>query len=83
VLREVIDTLQVQACGDRSVIALEPGTLLTRCRIIRSSNTVTGFDSAVYVMAFAVSDRDCTCPLVHFLPRTQTVEPAVETNPGR
>ena len=75
-LREVINTLQVQTCRDRSVIALEPGTLLSQCRIVRSSNTCTGLDSAVYVMAFAVSDRDYTCPLVSFLPRTQTVEPA-------
>ena len=84
-LREVIDTLQVQTCRDRSVIALEPGTLLSRCRIVRSANIGAGLDSAVYVMAFAVSDRDYTCPLVRFLPRTQTVEPApaAEANPGR
>ena len=79
-LREIVRPLQVWDTDSCAFITLEPGAVLSECRIRR--NDLAGDSGAeTYVMEFRAANHRCTCPLFAFQPRTQSVEssPALET----
>jgi hypothetical protein len=53
---------------------LEPGTILSGCRIQPNGHTQLFAGVEPYVMEFHSGGRQYACPLFSFQPRTQTVE---------
>ena len=74
VIREIVRQLQVWDTDSCAFVTLEPGAVLSECRIRR--NAFPGGDSGAetYVMEFRAADHKCTCPLFAFQPRTQAVD---------
>jgi hypothetical protein len=67
-LREITRQLTVWDTGARSVVVLEPGTVISGCRIHRNHE-----DGEPYVVEFQFSGRLYSCPLFRFQPRTQSI----------
>ena len=67
-LREITRQLMAWDAGARSAVTLEPGAVLSNCRIHRNCE-----DGEPYVMEFQHSGRLYSCPLFRFQPRTQAV----------
>lgn len=84
VLRKAIRPLDAWDALARSAVTLEPGALLSCCRIHRSSDTEIEAGLETYLMEFESSGRRYTCPLFRFQPRTQAAElVSVEGIPAR
>jgi hypothetical protein len=83
VIREIVRQLQVWDTDSCAFVMLEPGAVLSDCRIRR--NPFAGADSGTetYVMEFRAADHKCTCPLFAFQPRTQTMDSNRDSNPAR
>jgi hypothetical protein len=58
----------------RATTVLQPGAVLSACRILR--NQLPGAEP--YVAEFACAGRRYSCPLFLFQPRTQALTAAVE-----
>ena len=80
-IREIVRQLQVWDTDLCALITLEPGVVLSECRIRRNNFARTDSGTETYVMEFRAANHRCTCPLFAFQPRTQSVEssPAIET----
>ena len=79
VVREITRRLAVWDTGACSAVVLEPGAVLTRCRIHRNHE-----GGEPYVMEFHHAGRLYSCPLFRFQPRTQPVEfVGAESAPAR
>jgi hypothetical protein len=70
VLREVIRSLKAWDTVECSFVMLEPGAILSGCRI----HPGRGPETEPYVMEFHSCGRHYACPLYSFQPRTQAVE---------
>ena len=73
-LRETISTLDVWDIAGRSEGTLEPGVLLSRCRIRRHSQSEVESGAEAYAVELQAASRHCVCPLFRFQPRTKSVE---------
>ena len=79
VIRKIVRQLQVWDTDSCAFITLEPGVVLSECRIRRNNFARTDSGTETYVMEFRAANHRCTCPLFAFQPRTQAVDP----NPAR
>ncbi len=75
-LRETLSNLAVEDIVAQTGTVLEPGTVLTLCRIERNSSPQPPSD--VYQVVFESGGRWYRCPLYRFQPRTQALEAARE-----
>ena len=83
-LREAIRTLNVEDVAGRTEAVLDPGTVLSGCRLRRRSSAEIASGADVYVMEFQSAGRRYHCPLYRFQPRTQRLNAVqVEENPAR
>ena len=78
-IREIVRQLQVWDTDSCAFVTLEPGAVLSDCRIRRNTCAATDDGADIYVVEFRAANHRCTCPLFAFQPRTQSVEP----NPAR
>ena len=69
VVREIVRQLKAWDTGSRSAVTLEPGAVVSCCRIHRDRE-----DGEPYVMEFQHSGRLYSCPLFRFQPRTQPIQ---------
>lgn len=72
-IRETIRPLVAWDTVLCSTVTLEPGAVLSGCRI--EANAIANPDAGVepYLMVFQASGRSYVCPLFRFQPRTQAV----------
>lgn len=70
-LREVIRPLNVRDADAGSLTTLQPGSILSSCRIRR---TPANCGEEAYLMEFLFSGRRYACPLYLFQPRTRVLE---------
>lgn len=83
-LRETNSSLDAWDVFGCSEVTLEPGSLLSRCRILRHNQTEIDSGAEAYEVEFHVQGRLHICPLFRFQPRTQAVEmTAAEGLPAR
>jgi hypothetical protein len=75
--REIIKPLAVWDRDFCSTSVLQPGAILSACRILR--NRAAGTEP--YVMEFDSAGHRYSCPLFTFQPRTQALTAAVERKP--
>jgi hypothetical protein len=75
--REIIKPLAVWDTGVRYTSVLQPGIVLSGCRILR--NDASGAEP--YVVEFDSAGHRYSCPLFAFQPRTQAVAAAPELQP--
>ena len=73
-IREIVRQLQVWDTDSCAFVTLEPGAVLSECRIRRNAFVGADLGAETYVMEFRAADHKCTCPLFAFQPRTQAVE---------
>jgi hypothetical protein len=78
-MREVIRPLLVWDVSAGSAVLLEPGVVLSSCRIRKNGSLDASGEAEAYLMEFAWSGKTYRCPLTKFQPRTQAVlcQPAV------
>ena len=76
--REIIRPLKAWDSDDCSTWVLDPGIILSRCRILR--NHAPGAEP--YVVEFDFAGHRYSCPLFAFQPRTQALATAAETMPA-
>ena len=77
-IREIVRQLQVWDTDSCAFVTLEPGAVLSECRIRRNHLYGTDSGAETYVMEFRAADHKCTCPLFAFQPRTQAVDLAID-----
>ena len=79
-LRETTSPLCAWDVEGRSEVTLEPGRLLSICRVRQNGPAAIQSGAEAYDVEFEVSGRIYYCPLFRFQPRTQAVagETAVE-----
>jgi hypothetical protein len=65
--REVISSLDAWDTARNSSVRLKPGMVLDSCSVCRDTR------ADPYFAQFSSEGRIYTCPLFHFLPRTQMV----------
>ena len=70
-LRQITRHLEAWDTVARSAVLLEPGIVISGCRIDRN-----GEGGEPYVMEFRYSGRQYSCPLFRFQPRTESLHPA-------
>ena len=73
-LRETTGSFRAWDVSRRSAVTLEPGSLLSHCRIRRHSQTEIDSGAEAYEVEFQADGRLHVCPLFRFQPRTQVVE---------
>jgi hypothetical protein len=73
-MRKVIQALRVWDSEVRRQMLLQPGTVLTSCRIRRKWSGEDGVEE--YAVEFESDGHLYACPLFRFQPRTQAVDTA-------
>jgi len=73
-LRETTGEFRAWDVSKRSAVTLEPGSLLSHCRIRRHSQTEVDSGAEAYEVEFQAGGRLHICPLFRFQPRTRAVE---------
>jgi hypothetical protein len=82
VSRTVLRRLAARDEEHSTAVAVEPGTVLNSCRVVRNAFPCEAAD--VYIVQFELSGRTLQCPLVDFQARTHAIQPLlVEEIPAR
>ena len=72
-LREATNPFSAWDIEGRMEVTLEPGLLLSRCRVRRHSQDEIDCGADAYSVEFQTGGRNYVCPLFRFQPRTRTV----------
>jgi hypothetical protein len=73
-VRETTGSFRAWDVLERSAVTLEPGSLLSHCRIRRHSQAEIDSGADAYEVEFQADGRVHVCPLFRFQPRTRAVE---------